>query len=366
MKAARPLSVTWRGRHIRAMVPHQLSQQRLDVKDAVATACIEASTRLSLTAEVVPPDFVTLTHLMARHEALASSHIEGIGAPILDVVLPAITQLTHSINDAVDTVRYVRDHHDRDLSISTLLDWHVRLMKSTSLAQDHVGHFRDEQGWIGGSSPLDAVLVTPPPELLPELIEDLIVFANRSDIEPVLQAAVVHAQFELIHPFADGNGRLGRLLVDWVLSRRLGLVAPPSISNVIVRDIGGYLSGLTLFRMGDLDAWAAWFASVVTRSSQRQLTLVQSIDELKARWRVLLLARSDSSAWNALSLIPRYLVLDSRLVATELDISPRAALSALEVLQESGILEEHSRPIGKGRPSRLFVSLDLLSLVDVF
>jgi predicted ArsR family transcriptional regulator len=96
------------------------------------------------------------------------------------------------------------------------------------------------------------------------------------------------------------------------------------------------------------------------------LGLVQAIDELKARWRAQLLARSDSSAWNTLSLIPRHLVLDSRVVAAELGISPRAALSALEALRESGILEEHSRPIGKGRPSRLFVSSELLALVDVF
>lgn len=366
MKPAGSHSVTWRGRRISAVVPHRLSQQRLDIEDGVAEACIAASTRLSLTAEVVPPDFATLAQLMARHEALASSYIESISAPILDVVLPAVTQLSRSINDAVDTVRFVRTNHDRDLSVDMLLDWHVRLMKSTPLAREHLGRLRDEQGWIGGTSPVEASLVTPPPNLVPALVDDLVVFANRVDIEPVLQAAIVHAQFELIHPFADGNGRIGRLLVDWVLSRRLGLVAPPGISSVIVGDIGGYLSGLTLFRIGDLDAWVSWFASVVTRSSQRQLGLVQAIDELKARWRAQLLARSDSSAWNTLSLIPRHLVLDSRVVAAELGISPRAALSALEALRESGILEEHSRPIGKGRPSRLFVSSELLALVDVF
>lgn len=365
MKAADTRTITWRGRRIGATVPHRLSSQTVVLRPAVAEQCSSATSRLSLAAEIVPADFATLSSLIARNEALASSFIEGVSAPMIDSLLPGTSRVGESLHDAVNAVQSVRDNADIELSATTLRDWHRRIMRSTPLDSEHHGRLRTEQGWIGGSSPIDAVLVTPPPAVVPRLVDDLVGFANRRDIDPVLQAAIVHAQFEMIHPFADGNGRVGRLLIDWVLARRLALVAPPSVSNVIVDDIGGYLSGLTLYRLGNLDGWASWFSSVVHRASQRQIALVQSVDELRAKWRLRLLARSDSCAWSVLGLLPRHLVIDAKVVVDELGVSSRAALTALENLTKSGILEEHSRPQGKGRPSRLFVAPELLALIDV-
>jgi len=365
MKAAATIQITWRGRRVDATVPHLLAKQTFELRPAVDAACKSSASRLSLTAEVVPPDFATLAHLMARNEALASSFIEGVGAPTLDLVLPGPSPVAQSLNDAIATVHHVREEANTDVSVEVLCDWHARVMRSTNLPREHHGRLRTEQGWIGGTSPLDAALVTPPANRILALVDDLIGFVNRTDLDPILQAAVAHAQFELIHPFADGNGRVGRMLVDWILARRLQLVAPPSVSNVIIGDMGGYLSGFTLFRMGDIDAWVSWFATAVSRASQRQLALVQAIDELRARWRVRLLARSDSCAWPILRLLPQRLVLDSRTVAQEFGVSLRAALSGLESLTAAGILEEHSRPVGKGRPTRLFVAPELLALIDV-
>lgn len=365
MKPADVRPVTWRGRRVEASVPHPIAAQSLDLRAPVGTACGAASSRVSIAAEMVPTDFANLSVLIARGEALASSYIEGISAPIIESLLPGTSRIGLSLNDAVDAVRLVRDMSDTNLSVALLCKWHALVMKSTPLAREHHGRLRTEQGWIGGASPIDAALVTPPPETVPSLIDDLVEFANRTDVEPILQAAVVHAQFELIHPFADGNGRVGRLLIDWVLVRRLRLVSPPSISSIIMGDAGGYLSGLTLYRMGDLDSWVSWFSSVVQRASQRQLALVQSVDELRARWRVRLLARRDSCAWSVLALLPRHLVIDAHTVVSELGVSPRAALTALEALAAADILREYSRPNGKGRPARLFVAPELLALIDV-
>ncbi|MBU3704488.1 MAG: Fic family protein [Ilumatobacteraceae bacterium] len=365
MKAAETRTITWRGRRITAQVPHPIATQDLGIRGATSTKCASASARLLVAAEIVPTDFANLTHLLARNEALASSYIEGVRAPAIDSVLPALDGVSRSIHDAIATVRFVREAADRDLSVEMLLDWHSRLMRSTPLAPEHIGSFRTEQGWIGGASPIDAALVTPPPEEVARLVNDLVNFTNRTDIDAVLQAAIVHAQFELIHPFADGNGRLGRLLIDWLLCRRLELVAPPGLSTIIARDTGAYLAGLTLFRMGDLDAWVSWFSDVTVRASQHQLSLVQSIEELKARWRARLLTRADACAWSVVGLIPRFPVLDSQLVSTELGLSIRSTLNALHALASCGILQEHCRPIGKGRPPRLFVAPELLALVDV-
>src|ERR1019366_5590418 len=106
------------------------------------------------------------------------------------------------------------------LSVEMLCEWHRTVMAGSPVPERYVGAIRDEQGWIGGSSPLDAHLVTPPPAELPALLDDIIAYTNGADIDPIAQAAFAHAQFEVVHPFGDGNGRVGRVLVAWVLTRR--------------------------------------------------------------------------------------------------------------------------------------------------
>jgi hypothetical protein len=94
-------------------------------------------------------------------------------------------------------------------------------------------------------------------------MDDLSTFIARDDRDGVTQAALAHAQFETIHPFADGNGRLGRVLIGRILSHRSGVAVPPPVSLIFARDVGGYGDGLTLFRQGLLDHWVQWFAECV-------------------------------------------------------------------------------------------------------
>jgi len=145
------------------------------------------------------------------------------------------------------------------------------MTRASGLATLHIGAFRDELGWIGGTGPHDAVAVLPPPDTIACLTEDLIAFANRTDLHPVIQTAVAHAQFESIHPYADGNGRVGRILTAWLLARRLDLPCPPPVSVEIAKDIGGYLSGLALYRLDQLDPYVAWFAEKIERASDPSL-----------------------------------------------------------------------------------------------
>ncbi|MCB9389668.1 MAG: Fic family protein [Acidimicrobiia bacterium] len=106
------------------------------------------------------------------------------------------------------------------------------------------GKIRTEQNWIGGTSwgPLNAEFVPPPPDMLPMLLEDLVEFCNRADLPAVVQAAVAHAQFETLHPFADGNGRAGRCLIHIILGRR-GMEGPlrPPISLGLAADKRSYI-----------------------------------------------------------------------------------------------------------------------------
>ncbi|HXC19436.1 MAG TPA: Fic family protein, partial [Acidimicrobiales bacterium] len=233
----------------------------------------------------------------------------------------------------------------------------------------YVGVVRDEQGWIGGTSPLDAHLVTPPPSELPVLLDDLVSYVNRRDVEPITQAAVAHAQFEIIHPFGDGNGRVGRMLISWLLIRRLSLLVPPPVSVAIAGDVAGYSSGLALFRLDDHRRWIAWFADAVASGGRAQRALVANVVYIKQLWRDQLTAagrqpRSDAAVYGTLDLLPRHLVLTSRILSEELGISRKASLATLHRLVSIGVLTEQGTITSgtSGQPASLFVSRELLSL----
>ena len=329
-------------------------------------------------AEAMPDDFAALARLLLRAEGVASSFIEGVTAPVVDIVLAETdesgtpsTAAWVAANLAAVT-EAVEEAHAGRLTIESLCQWHRTLMTGSPTPAQHIGVLRAEQGWIGGTSPLDAHLVTPPPEEVPALVDDLIAYVNRADVDPVSQAAIAHAQFEIIHPFADGNGRVGRVLVAWILVRRLSLVTPPPVSARIAADVGGYSAGLVLFRMGDHNGWVRWFADAVSGAGRAQQELVASVERLQREWRERLAAprhetrrvRSDAAAWRALDLLPRHLVLTGPIVASVLAIPLKSASAALRDLVDAGVLVEHGTapPTGRGRPSRLYTSAELLGL----
>jgi hypothetical protein len=157
-----------------------------------------------------------------------------------------------------------------------------------------------------------------------------------------------------------------------VLARRLSLVTPPPVSTRIAADVGGYSSGLVLFRLGEHDRWIQWFADAVSGAGRAQQELVAAVQQLQVTWEEQLAAprpgarslRSDAAAWRALDLLPRYLVLTGPVVAAELGIPLKSASAALNDLVAAGVLVEHGtvRSSGAGRPRRLFTSAELLGL----
>ena len=205
----------------------------------------------------------------------------------------------------------------------------------------------------------------PPPAHIGALIDDLLRYANRDDVDPITQAAVVHAQFETIHPYGDGNGRIGRILVGWLLVRRLHVVVPPPVSVAMARDVGGYLSGLYQFRHGDRDAWIRWFADTVRASADATVALLARVEELMAGWRdAISHVRRGAAAHDTLALLPRYPIVNAAVVAATLDVSERTARTALEQLETNGIVEPFEVPgTARGRPSNWYAATKLLELV---
>lgn len=370
--------IVWRGRRTRAFVPTRLAQRDLTLDARTIAEAARAEAAVEHGAETMPDDYAALARLLLRAEGVASSFIEGVTAPVVDIVLaeadetgsPSAAAWVASNLAAV--AEAIDEAHAGPLTADSLCRWHRTLMTGSPTPAQQVGVLRSEQGWIGGTSPLDAHLVTPPHEEVPALVDDLIAYVNGDDVDPVSQAAIAHAQFEIIHPFADGNGRVGRVLIAWILVRRLSLVAPPPVSARIAADVGGYGSGLVLFRMGDHNAWVRWFANAVSGAGRAQQELVASVERLRSEWRERLAApradsrrvRSDAAAWRVLDLLPRHLVLTGPIVARELDVPLKSATAALGELVSAGILVEHGnvQPSGRGRPSRLYTSVELLGL----
>ena len=359
----------WNGTKLRAWAPGPLAGQDFSLGPR-AIRLTERAVAAVVAAGNRSAHFGPLATLLLRSEGVASSSIEGLRTPLADVAVAEVggagSDVASCVADNLGAVLGALGSPGRPLSRDDLHRWQRRLMESGGgLPEGMAGAYRTEQSWVGGTSPRDAAYVPPPPTLIEELMDDLIAFANDDTLDPVTQAAVVHAQFESIHPYGDGNGRIGRVLIGWVLARRLGIAVPPPVSVVIAHDPGGYLAGLTLFRMGQTDTWVEWMAGTLERSGAAADALMGRTEELVADWRRRLDGvRADAAARRVIDLLVEQPVLSAAVVADRLGVSARSGQTALATLATRGIVEPY-RPerVGPGRPTRYWAAHELIALV---
>jgi Fic family protein len=226
---------------------------------------------------------------------------------------------------------------------------------------------RQEQNWIGGSdhSPRGAEFIPPPEDKVPALLDDLAEYLNRADISAVVQAAVAHAQFETIHPFADGNGRVGRALIHVVFRRRgMSIRFAPPISIVLAANGQRYVEGLNGFRQGAVTEWCVLFARVTVDAVQRSRALAADLAELQTEWLAMARRpRSDSTAARLIGAIPAQPIMDAHVVSELLSVSEVAARNALNALEAAGVL----RPVVFGKLRfRAWEAPALIALLDNF
>jgi Fic family protein len=371
----RAVSIDWSGRRARAWVPDVVAPWQPSFDAPLARTIERAAAAVRRADELLPGTWEPIARILLRTEGVASSDIEGLRAPIEAVVAAevddaAVDPSAAWVADNLAVVNEaIRSARRSPLTIDRLHRWHRRLMRHGTLPAPMVGRFRTAQGWIGGTSPLDAVYVPPPPGEVGGLMADLVRFANRDDLDVVAQAAVLHAQFETIHPYGDGNGRLGRVLISWLLVRRLGVALPPPVSVLVARDPGGYLSGLYQYREGSLDAYVGWFAGVVTRAGDASVVLGERIRDLLEAWR----ARGDdlrvdSAARRLIEVLPEQPVTTSAAVAARLEVSERAARGALIALGARGIVRRThlQTPSTIGRPRSWWTAPELVTVVTAW
>lgn len=340
----------------------ELSVETVRETERAAAAVSRFGDRAAGAAEV-------FARLLLRAEGVASSAIEGLRASAADVALAEAasaelpsTSIAVSVADNLAVVNQALST-PAPLTTETVLAWHRLLMRrDTVLDPRHIGDWRDELGWVGGATPRMAVHVASPEGDIPALMEDLMVFIARDDVDPITAAAVAHAQFETIHPFADGNGRIGRVIIGWMLRQRLELSYPPPVSRQMARDVGGYQAGLTLYRQDQIDTWISWFANAVLLAATTSTDELEHIAGVQQGWRSALVGvRRDAAARRLAEQLPAHPVVSALTAAAILGVSRPAAFNAIITLEQRGILTALDTPAaGRNRRERWWAAADLL------
>lgn len=346
-------TVEWHGITVEVATPRQIAQWDPLISVRTVRLAEQAVAAVQRFGDLTVGSTEVAARLLIRADGIASSAIEGLSPPAADVALAEVSDEPGGgvANWVADNLAVIIEslRAGRPMTTATILSWHKRLMRHAPNTEvRHVGQWRDVLGWVGGAKPRVAAHVAALPEDVAELMEDLVVFTNRNDLDAVTQAAIAHAQFETIHPFADGNGRIGRVLIGWILRSRTGLAYPPTISVELAKERGGYLSGLAQYRGDYVDQWISWFAEAVAAAARSSSDVLRQVERVQDRWReVSKDLRRDSAARRIIELLPAQPVVSTRSVAQLLNTSRQAALNGLVLLDERGILTRVPGPTSK-------------------
>ena len=309
------------------------------------------------------PDMPLFVSMYVRKEALMSSQIEGTQATLEDVLDPMLEANTN--RDVSDVVNYIRatDYavnrlQTLPLCSRLLRETHAVLMEGVRGKEKYPGEFRRSQNWIGGpgSTLKTARYIPPSPEDMETAMSDLEKYINGQDgQDELIRAALIHYQFETIHPFLDGNGRIGRLLVTLYLMERKVLTTPALyLSYFLKRNRLEYYDRMTeVRRSGDYEQWIRFFLQAVEECARDAIETVNRLTALHEK-NAAVIAGMGRASKNAM-LVFRYLeanpIIDIRKTAQALDLSFNTVASAVRRLAEAGILVQ----TGAASRNRTFV-----------
>ena len=330
-------------------------------------ASVESVARLLLRAEAVGSSYIEGLQVNARRLA-KEEFAERAGLPTNDDTARAVLGNIRAMGGALELADL-----ERPITIDDLCGLHRELLAGTR--DEHWGGVvRQEQNWIGDVNPCRAAYVPPPHELVRALLEDLCSYMSGDHHPPIVQAALAHAQFETIHPFVDGNGRVGRALIHLILRRR-GL-APnfvPAVSLILATNAGAYVAGLVSFRY-DAPAddplaaaaaiqWIDVFVNALLRACADAAAFADQLDTLEERWRdAVSPVRRRSAADLLLSALPSIPILTVETAAEAIGRSRKRTNDAVNYLHERGVLRQGTI----GRRNRVFEVADLLDAITQF
>ena len=366
------------GENVRAFVPYPLPPGKpplvLDEQLAGLAAVAKAALgRFAVATAMVPsPDW--FLYGFVRKEAVISSQIEGTQATLQDVLEFEATQKTDRPEDIqevcnyVEALSYARREISRPkglpLSVRLLCQVHKRLMKGTRGGDEQPGKIRSSQNWIGGTRPGNAVFVPPPPDAVGDAMSALEHWIHKADpLPPLVRAGLAHVQFETIHPFLDGNGRIGRLLIALLMEHWKLLDAPMLyLSLAFKRHRQEYYRRLSGVRThGDWEGWTAFYLECIREAADDAVATVQRLFALLGRDRRRLTEhrRATVTAIRLLDRLPVHPILTLPNAMELLDTTKPTASKAIDALRAAGIVRETT---GKRR-DRVYAYHDYLQVL---
>ena len=349
------------GEPVRAFVPHALPPRRpvLDPESYVAAhrQAELALARLSGVSGLVP-SVDWLLYSAVRKEALLTSQIEGTQATLVDLLNDEAGFAISNTDDVQELSNYLRAFRlvqdnlrnpaGLPLSMRLLCDAHRLLMDGARGKGKQPGELRRSQNWIGGTRPGNAVFVPPPAQKLPELLADLENFIHQAPpaLPPLVKTALVHVQFETIHPFLDGNGRMGRLLIGALLEH-WGLLPEPLmyLSGYLKQHQAEYYRRLSNVRTeGDWEGWVAFFLEGVAEAAAEAERNIVAIASLVAadRRRLVAAAKASPASYRLFELLPLMPRFTIEQVRQKLGTTSPTAAAAIQVLEGLGVVAEQT------------------------
>jgi Fic family protein len=352
--------------------PPEIAEAELLLTGDVSTVVEDAARSIEqLNSSVDLKHYELVASPLLRAEAISSSRIEGLRASHRSIAEArenpaAAKSVAREIANSVSAMEAIRLSLEGPLTVDMIKQIHMTLARGTDL-EAFGGTFRTKQNWIGPSShgPFNAVYVPPSPSDVHRLMGDLAKFASRTNVPAIAQAAIVHAQFEGIHPFADGNGRVGRTLVHVILRQRgLSRRVVPPISTVLAANRDDYIGALARYQQyGDALPWISHFARAAAESAHRAQDLSVDIAAMVGEWSARLgKRRVDSADQRLIDVIVQRPIISAETAAHGLGITETAARRVLGRFEEAKVL----RQMTDGRRNRVWAADEVFDLLDAF
>ncbi len=365
------------GEEVRAYLPPPLPPEPPLVLDRLYGLMEDANRalgRLDGIASILP-DTPLFLYMYVRKEALLSSQIEGTQSSLSDLLLFESEETPGApLDDVQEVSNYVaamnygleRLREGFPLSLRLIREIHNILLSKGRGSTKQPGEFRRTQNWIGGTRPGNALFVPPPPDQVLDYMGALekFIYEEESKLPVLIKAALIHVQFESIHPFLDGNGRLGRLLITFLLCAEGVLSAPILYLSLFFKTHRRHYYDLLqrVREEGDWEAWLEFFLTGVKETSDQAAATARRILEIfeRDRRRIEQLGRPAASALRVHQYLQSKPILSVPVAAKELSLSAPTVRKSVEHLVEIGVARETT---GKRR-GKLFVYEDYLTILN--
>lgn len=353
------ITTTTLGESVRAFVPHPLPP----ADPSLAPACFDdlnrqaelALARLAGVSGLVP-SVDWLLYSAIRKEALLTSQIEGTQATLTDLFDEEAGLKVSNTDDVEEVTNYLRafrwvqgqlsDRQGLPISVRLLCEAHRLLRNGVRGAGKQPGELRRSQNWIGGTRPGNAAFVPPPPQQVADLLTQLERYIHAVDVDlpPLVRVALIHAQFETIHPFLDGNGRIGRLLIATLMEHWRLLEAPLMyLSGYLKQHQAEYYRRLSAIRSdGDWEGWVSFFLEgVAAASAEAERSIIEVASLITAdRRRLLASPKAGPTGYRLFELLPMMPRFSVEHVRQRLGTTFPTASAAIRLLEELDIVAE--------------------------